>query len=355
MPDTYTQNFGWTLPEVGASRDTWGQKWNVNLTSIDQYMGFAAPIGMMVDFAGPQAPLGWLIADGRLISRVTYSALFAVVGTSWGVGDGSTTFALPNPIGRASVGPGTMIDGNGQSYGFSFTQTVGNVANQIAQAHLPNYAITTDVQGNHSHGGATAPGGNHNHTTDGQGNHSHTGATYGNYAGITLNDPTHTHNFNDYTIGASSSNYINAGGANVGSTYISNVTAAAATGITLTDPGHVHGIPTDGYHTHNVSYSGNLQLGIYADGSHQHTIYLGGSSAWFPVLSPVICITKIIYAGNQAVARVTAQAAPTAPRVTEDEPDELAIIREELAALRALFAPAARHPRLQQAPIRGPH
>ena len=67
------------------------------------------PIGALLDFAGPNAPSGWLIADGRQVSRVTYSALFAAIGTFWGAGDGSTTFTLPNPNGRALIGPGTGV------------------------------------------------------------------------------------------------------------------------------------------------------------------------------------------------------------------------------------------------------
>ena len=50
------------------------------------------------------APTGWLIADGSTVSRSTYSALFAVISTTYGVGDGSTTFVLPNLKGKVPVG-----------------------------------------------------------------------------------------------------------------------------------------------------------------------------------------------------------------------------------------------------------
>ena len=84
MPDSFTPNLNMVLCEVGASRDSWGTKWNENLTTLDQFVFMGTPIGMLADFAGPNAPDGWMICDGRLISRTTYSALFAVIGTYWG-------------------------------------------------------------------------------------------------------------------------------------------------------------------------------------------------------------------------------------------------------------------------------
>ena len=61
------------------------------LTSADRL-----PIGSYIQFAGSQAPDGFLVCNGGAISRTTYSALFAVIGTTYGSGDGSTTFNLPN-------------------------------------------------------------------------------------------------------------------------------------------------------------------------------------------------------------------------------------------------------------------
>ena len=54
------------------------------------------PIGTQVAYGGITPPSGWLICDGSAISRTTYADLFAVIGTSYGAGDGSTTFNLPN-------------------------------------------------------------------------------------------------------------------------------------------------------------------------------------------------------------------------------------------------------------------
>ena len=113
---------------------------------------------------------------------------------------------------------------------------------------------------------------------------------------------------------------------------------------------HLHQIDGDGSHQHNVSVPSHTH-GIYGDGSHAHSVSLGGGGVPLTVISPFIVVTKIIYAGTQASTSVMTASAP-AP--TTDRDDELALIREELAALRALFAPPATR-RVTHAPPRGPH
>lgn len=61
-------------------------------------------VGEIKMYAGATAPKGWLICDGSAVSRTTYSGLFEVIGTTYGSGDGSTTFNLPNFDGRMPVG-----------------------------------------------------------------------------------------------------------------------------------------------------------------------------------------------------------------------------------------------------------
>lgn len=62
------------------------------------------PTGAIINFAGATAPAGWLLCDGAEVSRTTFAALFAVIGTTHGAGDGLTTFNIPNLKGRVSVG-----------------------------------------------------------------------------------------------------------------------------------------------------------------------------------------------------------------------------------------------------------
>lgn len=64
----------------------------------------AVPVGTGIDFYADSPPTGFLVRNGAAVSRTTYAALFAVIGTKYGAGDGSTTFNLPNSIGVFSQG-----------------------------------------------------------------------------------------------------------------------------------------------------------------------------------------------------------------------------------------------------------
>lgn len=56
----------------------------------------ASPAGKIAPFAGVATPAGWLLCNGAAVSRTTHAALFAVIGTTYGVGDGATTFNVPD-------------------------------------------------------------------------------------------------------------------------------------------------------------------------------------------------------------------------------------------------------------------
>ena len=77
------------------------------LQDVKRYVDDALPIGSYIQFAGSQAPAGFLVCNGGAISRTTYSELFAVIGTTYGSGDGSTTFNLPNLTDRFLQGSTT--------------------------------------------------------------------------------------------------------------------------------------------------------------------------------------------------------------------------------------------------------
>ena len=64
-------------------------------------------IGSIAAFAGSNLPSGWLLCDGSAISRTTYSALFSAVGTTYGAGDGSTSFNVPNLVDKFIEGAAT--------------------------------------------------------------------------------------------------------------------------------------------------------------------------------------------------------------------------------------------------------
>ena len=88
-----------TIQKNGADIGTFSANQETDET-INIEVPDALPTGSYIQFAGSQAPDGFLVCNGGEISRTTYSALFAVIGTTYGSGDGSTTFNLPNLIER---------------------------------------------------------------------------------------------------------------------------------------------------------------------------------------------------------------------------------------------------------------
>lgn len=324
MPDTYTENLALVLPEVGASRDSWGAKLSSNFETLDEFVSMAMPVGAILDYAGPNPPPGWMACDGRAVSRTTYSELFAALGTAWGGGDGSTTFNLPPASGRASVGAGNVTDANGTVRAYGFAQRVGSLSYTIAQANLPSVNFYSDTVGAHSHGGATVGAGSHAHTTDAQGTHSHGGNT-----NVQSNDHTHT----GYTDGQGAHNHnitLPNQGTGAGAGGFSIMSNVFGNGNYTTDvfPAHTHAIQTygasanhwhqvyaDGNHAHNVYAVGDHAHAIYADGSHGHISWSGGSGTRLEVVQPVMVVSKIIYAGAQAAPAAATAAVPLVRRL----------------------------------------
>jgi microcystin-dependent protein len=148
---------------------------------------FVQPIGVILPYGGTSAPTGWLLAYGQAVSRTTYAALFAVYSTTYGVGDGSTTFNLPDLRGRVPAGqddmggssanrltnPGTTtggIDGDvlggtggaethqlttaqlaAHTHGYVLTSTGSGIANGVGQVNNSGSANTTSTGGDVAH------------------------------------------------------------------------------------------------------------------------------------------------------------------------------------------------------------
>ncbi len=107
----YTPNLSLYLPTPGE--EGWGPNVANNFTQIDTAIhdlqqatdpNAYVPTGCQIIGADFNPPTGWLLCNGSAISRSTYAALFAKIGTRYGVGDGSTTFNLPNKVGKVVVG-----------------------------------------------------------------------------------------------------------------------------------------------------------------------------------------------------------------------------------------------------------
>lgn len=104
------------------------------LAAIGVLIARAVPPGALQDFARPTAPTGWLVCDGSAVSRTAYPALFGALGTQWGIGDGSTTFNLPDFRGEFRRGwdSGRGVD-PGRAFGTS----------QAGAVELHSHAIAT--------------------------------------------------------------------------------------------------------------------------------------------------------------------------------------------------------------------
>lgn len=105
------------------------------------------PSGVIVPWAGPTAnnalmtAAGWLECNGQVISRTTYAGLFAALGTTYGAGDGSTTFALPNTERRVIIGEGgTAISGPANTVGA--TNALSTETHTLSTAEMPAHNHT---------------------------------------------------------------------------------------------------------------------------------------------------------------------------------------------------------------------
>ena len=120
---------------------------------------YQLPAGSIMAWGGSVAPTNWLIADGSAISRTTYASLFAAIGTTYGVGDGSTTFNLPDFRGRIPVGKNAATFGTLGATGGSETHVHGS-SGMTAGAYVGYWATRSGASWTATNsGGFSAPGG----------------------------------------------------------------------------------------------------------------------------------------------------------------------------------------------------
>jgi len=122
--------------------------------STKQYVDTVMPSGMIMPFAGTSAPTSWLACNGAAISRSTYATLYNAIGTTWGTGDGSTTFNVPDLRGMFLSGTGTNATG-------SSSGAVGpSVGTYAADTYLNHSHTATSTDSGHTHSiNSTGPNG----------------------------------------------------------------------------------------------------------------------------------------------------------------------------------------------------
>lgn len=180
----------WTTPATAVVGAVLTAAWlNTNVRDNLNWLKDATPIGMILPYGQTTAPSGWLLCDGSAVSRTTYATLFVLLGTTYGNGDGSTTFNLPNLKGRTPVGYNaaeTEFDALGE--------TGGAKTHTLVTGELASHAHSIDSQGAHTHTpsaasmGVTGPGAVGatgtayiavQPVTDSQGSHNHTAGAAG--------------------------------------------------------------------------------------------------------------------------------------------------------------------------------
>lgn len=116
--------------------------------STNKFVDAQNIVGIISPYAGSASPTGWLLCDGSAVSRATYARLFAITSTNFGVGDGSTTFNLPDLRSRMPIGVGTGTKVATFSSRASNVITVTGLTNaannefQTGQAIVYHYATT---------------------------------------------------------------------------------------------------------------------------------------------------------------------------------------------------------------------
>lgn len=114
------------------------------ISDINGDYSFAdTPIGAIIPYGGDVAPDDWLLCQGQAISRIDYSDLFEVIGTTYGSGDGSTTFNIPNLKGKIAVG----LDSNDTDFD-TLGENGGEKTHKLTLAEMPYHAHSFGYAGN---------------------------------------------------------------------------------------------------------------------------------------------------------------------------------------------------------------
>lgn len=216
-----------TFPNVTAAVTLTHNEINglpARMTTVEALVTGGANIypGEIRMYGGATAPSKWLLCQGQTLSRTTYASLFAVIGTAYGSGDGSTTFRLPDFRSRYARGANGDL---GASAG-SLSVTTSSAGVHSHGGSTGSTSLTLEQLPSHSHSGTTGDAGNHNHGIVRPSGIGVVAGGSGSWSGTSVET--------SFTEGAGSHSH--------------NFTTSSAGG----GQGHSHAVTSDGSHTHTV-------------------------------------------------------------------------------------------------------
>jgi len=118
--------------------------------SGENTVSVAPPVGSITMYGGSSAPSGWLYCNGQNVSRTTFANLFSAIGTTFGAGDGSSTFGLPDlrdrfPIGDNSIGGADSS--RVSNYNTSLGDSGGEDEHQLSESEMPSHKHSFNKRG----------------------------------------------------------------------------------------------------------------------------------------------------------------------------------------------------------------
>lgn len=266
---------------------------NALLPSMVTAYAVGLKAGMMTDWAGSELPTGYLWCDGAAVSRAAYAELFAAIGTTYGAGDGSTTFNVPDRRGRASFGRDNMggtaanrITNAGSGIvGTTLGASGGAQSVTLSEGQLPSHShgsgtLVTNSDGAHTHTTTIARNLTGGTSTSSRLVSSQSDQGYGVFTATSSSGGAHTHSISGSTGSAGSGQAHN----NMPPALVCNViilaTPTAAGGGDIVPTYAVDGLPTSGP---NIAIASNGRKNGEGAGDGTGVLCFRVGTAWFAV------------------------------------------------------------------------
>lgn len=208
-----------------------------------------APTGVINAYAGSIAPTGWLLCDGAAVSRATYADLFSLLGTTYGAGDGATTFNVPNLKGRVAVGRDSA-----QTEFDTLGETGGAKTHTLTESEIPSHLHADGTLATNSQLGA----------------HNHSSGTLGTNSQLS----NHNHGVGSYTVGVESNHAHSFTLPSTPSGTLTTVVPSAGSGIIAQASNQSTGATDVGSSSHTHTFTGTSGESNLA---HSHAVNTGNT------------------------------------------------------------------------------